>query len=139
MPDLTKIKEALTSLGATVSPDFDTKMSNPDFAERVRTSLEGAGATVPDSATFYQKYAPEQQAKPSTPPSQPPPEPTWSEVLFPGASESVAASDPWYKQSGMALGDVSSLPGRLVGGMAEGIGANVGSIIFIKNMAYNLK
>ena len=61
----------------------------------------------------------------ATPP-QPPPEPTWSEVLFPGASESVAAGDPWYKQSGMALGDISSLPGRLVGGMAEGMATKAG-------------
>lgn len=51
-----KIKQALTSLGASVSPDFDLKMRDPQFAERVRATLSEHGASLPDSAVFYQKY-----------------------------------------------------------------------------------
>jgi hypothetical protein len=57
MANTNDIANALEKLGATVDrANFATKMQDPDFAERVRTSLEGAGASVPDSATFYNKY-----------------------------------------------------------------------------------
>lgn len=49
---------ALESLGANVDrKNFSTKMQDPKFAEDVRNALQGAGATVSDSSTFYQKYS----------------------------------------------------------------------------------
>lgn len=52
-----QIISSLEKLGATVDKEnFATNMTKPEFAEKVRSSLEGAGATVPDSSTFYNKY-----------------------------------------------------------------------------------
>ena len=56
MPDYSIIKKALTDAGHTVTPEFDQKMSDPGFVESVRGALEQEGHTVPDSATFVQRY-----------------------------------------------------------------------------------
>ncbi len=66
MANINDIANALEKLGATVDrQNFATNMQKPEFAERVRVSLEGAGASVPDSATFYNRYGVDrvQQAK----------------------------------------------------------------------------
>lgn len=57
MPDYTKIKQALTEAGHTVSPDFDTKMGDPKFVEGVRGALKGEGHNVSDSTAFWQTHS----------------------------------------------------------------------------------
>jgi len=138
-----KIIESLEKLGATVDRStFSDNMRNPDFVERVRTSLEGAGATVPDSSTFFKKYAV---------PESPSPSPYALEMrnkaksdyeaevrnlknqanienygaLFPRATKSETIP----QMLGGAILDATSLPGRTVaagiGGLFTGLGEKI--------------
>lgn len=53
-----KIIKSLKSIGAIVDEEkFSDNMNDPNFSEEVRSILKSAGASVPDSAVFYLKYA----------------------------------------------------------------------------------
>jgi hypothetical protein len=134
MANTNDIANALEKLGATVDrANFATKMQDPDFAERVRTSLEGAGASVPDSSTFYNKYgvdrvalakdqyaqdvaAQKQQAIEEYNRANP-----ITSTLFPRSSIDAATGDRGVVGSLYdAFADVSSMPGRAVARVVSG-------------------
>ncbi|MCH9837762.1 hypothetical protein K0U83_19020, partial [bacterium] len=89
MEDLEKIADALERMGASVDrANFAAKMSDPAYVERVRSSLARGGADTRDSASFFQKYAPEATAP--THAQEPKPAPGWSEAIFPALSSTRA-------------------------------------------------
>lgn len=82
-----ELADILERGGATIDrATFPTLMQKPEFAEKVRKLMESGGATVPDSAGFYQKFTP-------TAPTQgqePRPAPGWNETIFPSLSRTIA-------------------------------------------------
>lgn len=126
MANTNDIANALEKLGATVDrANFATKMQDQDFAERVRTSLEGAGASVPDSATFYNKYGVNRVTQAKDQYAQDVATQNLNKIeaykqenpnisaLFPISSENVATGDRGvFSNLVGAVKDVSAFPGR---------------------------
>ena len=90
-----ELADILERGGATIDrATFPTLMQKPEFAEKVRRLMESGGATVPDSAGFYQKFTPSALAP--TQAQEPKVVSGWGDVFFPTLA-------PEMRRQGMSL------------------------------------
>lgn len=144
MANVNDIANALEKLGATVDrANFATNMQKPEFAERVRVSLEGAGASVPDSATFYDRYGVNKVAQAKAQYAQDVAAQRQTNIqdakrdnpnlaaFLPRTLENVVAGDrgKWGNVLDFAK-DVTSLPGRMADATIGNLSENVANLIY---------